>query len=59
MFQPFSRADKVRRTDGGTDLGLTIAKSILEKHEGTIQYRYADGKNDMEIEFPAEFSDEE
>lgn len=31
----------------------------IEQRLGTIQYRYADGKNDMEIEFPAEFSDEE
>ena len=49
MFQPFSRADKARRTDGGTGLGLTIAKSIVEKQGGTIRYSYADGKNDMAI----------
>ncbi len=49
MFEPFSRSDKARKTDGGTGLGLTIAKSILEKHDATIEYRYADGANDMTV----------
>ena len=49
MFEPFSRSDKARKTDGGTGLGLTIAKSILEKHGAKIEYRYVDGENDMTV----------
>lgn len=49
MFEPFSRSDKARKTDGGTGLGLTIAKSILEKHGAKIEYRYVDGANDMTV----------
>lgn len=49
MFEPFSRSDKARKTDGGTGLGLTIAKSILEKHGAKIEYRYVDGGNDMTV----------
>lgn len=55
MFQPFTRADKARKTDGGTGLGLTIAKEIIEKHSGVIRYSYTEGRNDMEIELKCGF----
>ncbi|WP_127584821.1 sensor histidine kinase [Paenibacillus koleovorans] len=38
IFERFYRSDEARnRSEGGTGLGLTIAKWISEKHGGTIQ----------------------
>jgi signal transduction histidine kinase len=38
IFEPFYRSEKSRARDGGgAGLGLTIARSIVEAHSGTIQ----------------------
>lgn len=38
IFEPFYRIDKSRaRAIGGSGLGLSIVKSIIEKHNGTIR----------------------
>ncbi len=39
LFEPFSRGDTSRPTDGGSGLGLSIVKSIVELHGAKIVYR--------------------
>ncbi len=37
LFDPFVRGDKVRKSDGGSGLGLTISQNIIKKHGGSIE----------------------
>lgn len=37
IFEPFSRGDKARSTNGGSGLGLSIAAKIVKMHGGELQ----------------------
>ena len=54
IFESFYRVDKTRsREMGGTGLGLTIVKRIIEAHKGTIKvYSNIDGGTIFKIELP-------
>ena len=45
LFEPFSVGDVSRNTKGGSGLGLSIARKIIERHQGHIYYEeYTDKK---------------
>lgn len=38
IFEPFIVGDKSRKTKGGSGLGLSIAKKIVDMHDGSLEY---------------------
>ena len=42
--EPFYRVDKSRsRKQGGTGLGVSLCQKIVEKHDGSMEYRSKKG----------------
>lgn len=52
VFEAFFRGDQSRKSDGGTGLGLTISKHIVEKHGGQIYLHTDEGKTRFQITLP-------
>ena len=58
LFDRFYRVDPVRdRSSGGTGLGLTITRSIVEAHGGRIEVISADGVTRFTITLPSTGAD--
>ncbi|SMF69533.1 HAMP domain-containing protein [Paenibacillus uliginis N3/975] len=52
VFDAFSRGDVARKSDGGTGLGLTIARHIVEKHRGWLVLDTDGGTTRFELTLP-------
>lgn len=61
IFEPFFRGDQARNSDGGSGLGLSIAKHAVMKHGGELRLDTDSGKTAFRIIFirkaQAPFSD--
>lgn len=52
VFEAFVRGDAARKSDGGTGLGLTIARHIVEKHGGWLVLDTEGGTTRFELMLP-------
>lgn len=53
IFKPFYRIDKSRsRKIGGSGLGLSIVKTIIEQHNGSIDIESSEGGSEFIIQIP-------
>jgi signal transduction histidine kinase len=52
VFDAFVRGDAARKSDGGTGLGLTIARHIVEKHSGELALNTVGGMTQFELTLP-------
>jgi signal transduction histidine kinase len=54
MFEPFVRSTGEEPESSGVGLGLYIAKSIVERHGGTIDARSGSGRTRVAVKLPCE-----
>ena len=54
IFKRFYRTDKVRSMDHSYGLGLAIAESIVNEHQGKIWCQGGDGTNNFFVQLSAE-----
>ena len=55
IFEPFVRLDEARsRDDGGTGLGLTIVRGLVERAGGSVSARSRDGETAFVVRLPAD-----
>lgn len=47
IFERFYRAEKTRKTERGSGLGLTIVKHIIEAHGGNVKVRSIEGEGSV------------
>ena len=60
LFERFARGDTSRaRQTGGSGLGLSIVRAIVEAHDGTISMRSTPGDTLFEVRLPAKPRDPE
>lgn len=52
IFDRFYKVDHARTNSSGYGLGLSIAKSIVSRHKGKINYKYQDHMNTFIIKIP-------
>lgn len=45
LFDMFIRGDDARTSAGGSGIGLSIAKGIAKKHDGSLEYKYENNSN--------------
>lgn len=55
VFERFYRADKARRRDGGSGIGLAMVKTIVEAHGGSVTVKSIEGQGStFAISLPAQ-----
>ncbi|REE55419.1 signal transduction histidine kinase [Paenibacillus taihuensis] len=53
IFEPFYSGDRRFKEEGSVGLGLSIVKSIVDDHDGTIRMDVEDGLTIVHVELPA------